>query len=331
MPINLIVRRRKMRHYLGVLVIAAMVLLNWEVSFPQEMKEINKTFEAKKNVRIETVSGDCHIQAGEPGKITVNVKYAERAEDVFEADIQEKSTTLRIKERWHGRSSGGRVAWTITVPPESEIEFSTASGDLSVDNINNVLDASTASGDVTIEGSKGELDISTASGDIEVSDSNGKFDFSTASGDIKTYQIEGDFDLSTASGDIKVRGAQGGFDLSCASGDIEVSGITIEDDSEFSTASGDVEVKLEKSAQYDLDLSAASGDVTLDYAGNDIKGYFEFRAKKRSGSIRSPIDFDREEEYGRNGDDYVKKSFSRGGESPKIYLSTASGRAMLKE
>jgi DUF4097 and DUF4098 domain-containing protein YvlB len=320
-----------MRTGIGIFIIAAMVLLNWDVSFPQEMKEINKTFEAKKNVRIETLSGDCLIQAGVSGKIIVKVKYAERVEDSFEADIQEKSNTLRIKERWHGRSSGGRVEWTITVPSESEIEFSTASGDLSLDNINNVLDASTASGDVTIESSQGELDISTASGDISINDSKGKFDFSTASGDIKSSHLEGEIDLSTASGDIKLRNAQGRFDLSCASGDINVSGITIEDDSEFSTASGDVEVRLEKSSEYDLDLSAASGDVTLDYAGNNIKGYFEFRAKKRSGSIRSPIDFDKEEEYGRNGDEYVKKSFSKEGETPKIYLSTASGRAMLKE
>jgi len=320
-----------MRNCIGIFIIAAMVLFSWDVSFPQEMKEIDKTYEAKKTVRIETTSGDCIIKAGDAGKINVHVEYSERAAESFEADIQEKSNSIRIKERWHGRNSGGRVLWTITVPSETEIEFSTASGDLSVEKINNVLEASTASGDVTIENGQGDMEISTASGDINVSDSKGKFDFSTASGDIKSSQLAGDLDFSTASGDIKIRGAQASFDLSCASGDIEVSGITIEDDSEFSTASGDVELSLEKSSEYDLDLSTASGDVTLDYNGNEVKGYFEFSAKKRSGSIRSPIDFDREEEYGRNGDEYVKKSFTRGGETPKIYISTASGRVVLKD
>jgi len=320
-----------MRKTFGIFIIAAMVLLNWDVSFPQEMKEINKTFDAKKNLRIETVSGDCILKASENGKITVNVKYAERIEDTFEADIQEKSNSIRVKERWYGRNSGGRVEWTISVPAEAEIEFSTASGDLSVESINNEVDASTASGDVTVEDSGGELEVSTASGDITIRNSKGKFDFSTASGDIKSSEVDGELDFSTASGDIKIRGSQARFELSCASGDIEASEVVIDDESEFSTASGDVDVSLEKSSEYDLDLSAASGDVTLDYAGNDVKGYFEFRAKKRSGSIRSPIDFDREEEYGRNGDEYVKKSFTRGGDSPRIYLSTASGRAMLKE
>ena len=143
--------------------------------------------------------------------------------------------------------------------------------------------------------------------------------------------MSGELDFSTASGDIKIRTAQGHFDLSCASGDVEATRITLDEESEFSTASGDVEVQLDKTSEYDIEISTASGDVTLDYSGNDIKGYFEFSAKKRSGNIKSPIDFDREEEFGRNGDEYVKKSFTRGGGTPKIYISTASGRISLKD
>lgn len=320
-----------MRKSFGVLIIAAMILFSWEVSFPQDMKVIDKTFDAKKNVRIETTSGDCIIKSGSSGKINVHVEYSERAEDSFEADIQEKSSSIRIKERWRGRNSGGRVLWTITIPSETDVEFSTASGDLTIENLNNEIEASTASGDVLIENSQGDLEISTASGDVNISDSKGKFDFSTASGDIKCSELSGELDFSTASGDIKIRTAQGHFDLSCASGDVEASGVTIEEESEFSTASGDVEVQLEKTSEYDIELSTASGDVTLDYSGNDVKGYFEFTAKKRGGRIKSPIDFDKEEVFGRNGDDYVKKSFTRGGGTPKIYISTASGRISLKD
>ena len=311
--------------------IVGMLMIGMGLLFAQNMKEINKTFEAKKSVRIQTVSGDCVVKTGDAGKISVQVKYSERAEDSFEADMQEKSNSLKLRERWHGSSSGGRVEWTVTVPAETEIEFSTASGDFSAEDINIMLDASTASGDITIENSQGEFEISTASGDISIIESKGEFDFSTASGDIKSSQMTGEMEFSTASGDIKIRNGEGVFELSCASGDIKTSGLVIKEESSFSTASGDVEVELAKSSEFDLELSAASGDVSLDYNGNDIKGYFEFTAKKRSGSIRSPIDFDNEEEYGRNGDEYVKKSFSKGGQSPKIYLSTASGRASLRE
>jgi DUF4097 and DUF4098 domain-containing protein YvlB len=314
-----------------IFTIGCTLLIGWSLLIGQEMKEISKSFDAKKSVRIQTASGDCIIKAGESGKITVHVEYSESVEGSFEADIQEKSNSLKLKERWFGRSSGGRVKWTLTVPSETEIEFSTASGDLYVEEINNLIDASSASGDITIESSNGEFEISTASGDIDIENSNGKFDFSTASGDIKSSTMSGEMEFSTASGDIRVRSAEGLFELSCASGDIEASGLTIKEESSFSTASGDVEVELAESSDFDLDLSAASGDVTLDYGGNDIKGYFEFRAKKSSGNIRSPIDFDKEEEYNRNGDEYMRKSFSKDGQTPEIYLSTASGRAMLKD
>ena len=320
-----------MKTKLGTFIIAAMVLFNWDVSYPQDMVEVHEEYEAKKNVRIETASGDCIVKGGGSDKIIVHLEYSERLKDNFEPDIQERSNSIRIKERWFGRSSGGRVLWTITVPPTTEVELSTASGDVSLEDLSNVVDASAASGDFTILACKGELEVSTASGDIDITELTGKVDFSTASGDIKSSQLNGEVEFSTASGDIRIRNSEGSFELSCASGDIEASDLTLTEESSFSTASGDVEVGLAQSAEHDLEISTASGDAKLDYNGNEIKGYFEFTAKKRSGSIRSPIDFDREEEYGRNGDEYVRKSFTKGGKTPVVLISTSSGSVVLKD
>lgn len=314
----------------GVIFTGLIILFMIGSLFAQEKKEIHKIFEAKERVRISTTSGDCIIQTGNSDEIKVDLVYTVEPEDSFEPDIEEKGNSLRIRERWYG-SSSGRVTWTLTVPPVTEIEFSTASGDISVDGLQKLIEASTASGDITIENASGEFEISTASGDVELTDSSGEIDISTASGDVKSTNNKGEFELNTASGDIRVRDCGGIFELNCASGEIKASGLIIEEESSFSTASGDVEVSLEQSSEYDLDLSAASGDVSLDYAGNEIKGYFEFSARQSSGSIRSPIDFDKEEVYERHGRDYVKKSFTRGGNTPVIRISTASGRAELKD
>ena len=319
-----------MRDKNGAFFIALFILLMIGSLWAQEKKEMHERFEAKERVRIGTTSGDCIIQIGNSDEIKVDLVYNVQPEDAFEPDIEEKGNSLRIRERWYG-SSSGRVTWTLTVPPTTEIEFSTASGDLSVDGLQKLIEANTASGDITIESSSGEYDISTASGDVELTNSSGKIDISTASGDVKFTDNKGEFDLSTASGDIRIRNCSGVFEASCASGEIKATGIVIEEESTFSTASGDVEVNLGQTSEYDLELSASSGDVSLDYAGNEIKGYFEFRAKKSSGSIRSPIDFDNEEVYDRHGRDYVKKSFTRGGNKPVIRISTSSGKAELKE
>lgn len=244
---------------------------------------------------------------------------------------------------------GGDVMWTITLPEGMDIKFSTASGDLSVTgpvgrvkastasgdieivDAKGSMDISTASGDVLLRNVAGEKDVSTASGDIRIENSNDDIDASTASGHIKAIGVGGDVEMSTASGEIDVTDSKAAFDLSCASGEITAKGITIDGESRFSTASGSVKIVLAATSEYDIVMSTASGDVTLDYNGKPVKGYFEFEARKRRGRISSPFSFEKEEEYERNGDTYVRKSFSVGGSSPSIFLSTASGSIVLKK
>jgi len=302
-----------MKRFCILSTVYVIVFLAFGTGFAQKEEKFHKEFDKKESVMISTVSGDCIIKQSSSDKIILDVVYSVRPSKFFEPDISERGNSLKIKERWSGSSSSGKVTWTLAVPPETEVEFSTASGDLSVEGVNNKIEANTASGDIEIENTTGDLDCNTASGDIKVKNA------------------QGEMELNTASGEVDVKNSKGVFELSCASGDIDASNITIKEESSFSTASGDVEVKLAKSSDYDLELSAASGDVTLDYNGNQIKGFFEFTAKKRRGRISSPISFDSEEEFGRNGNEYVRKSFTKDGSNPKIYLETSSGTVKLKK
>jgi len=308
----------------------SLVFLSAGITFAQEKKEIHKTFTGKRSVRIQTASGDCEIKKGSSDQIIVDLVYSVRPGDAFEPEFRERGNTLRLKERWYGSSSGS-VLWTITVPPETKIQFSTASGDLTINGTTNTVKASSASGEIIIENAEGEFDLNTASGDITIEDSKGEFDLSTASGEIEAYNLQGLMNMSTASGDIDVKDSKGTFELSCASGNVDASNITIEDESSFNTASGKVNVEPAESPKYDLNLSSASGNVTLDYNGKEVRGYFEFTARKRRGRIVSPFDFDKEEEFERNNREYVRKSFTRAGKEPMIFIETASGRAILKK
>ena len=296
----------------------------------QETKEITKTFKNKKAVRIRTVSGDCIVKKGQSDEICVDLVYSVYPEDAFEPEIDERGSTLEIRERWWN-ASRGRVKWTLTVPEKTEIRFSTASGDLSVQGLKSSIDANTASGDVVLSDFEGGVDIITASGDVELENCRGEFELSTASGEIDANNVQGKMEMSTASGDIDVANSQGRFDLSCASGSIYASDIIVEDASSFSTASGKVYVSVGKTPEFDLELSAASGRVTLDYQGNPMKGYFEFIAREDRGDIRAPFQFDNVEEFYRHDRLYIKKSATIGTDVPKIQLSTASGSAVLKQ
>ncbi len=312
------------------ILIISLLLTFLSASLFAQGNTLNKKFSAKKKVELKITSGDCTVKTGSSGEILVDVTYDIDTEDAFKPDFRETGNSLKIKEQWRG-SSHGRVTWTITLPAETEFDFSAASGDLWVTGITKGIEASTASGDIQLENVSGEIDCSTASGEVTIEKSSGEFDISTASGDVEASGISGEMDISTASGEIKIKDSKGSFELSCASGEIEARNITVKDEGSFSTASGDIEIRLAESADVDLNLSAASGDITLDYNGNEIKGFFELSARKRRGNISAPYAFDTENEVERHGETYLVKSFKRGSATPVIIMETSSGRVTLKK
>ena len=341
-----------MKKGMTVVIAVMLLVLACGAAFAAGAEEVHKKFEGVKSVSLGTVSGDCVVKTHKSGEVLVDIEYDVEPEGSFVYRMNERGDKLVLEEDWESRRGGsmsGEVMWTLTVPEGMDIKFSTASGNLSVTGPVGRVKASTASGDIEIVDAKGDMDVSTASGevllrnvagekevstasgDIRIENSNDDIDLSTASGRIEASGIAGDAKMSTASGEIDVTDSKGAFALSCASGEITAKGITIEGESRFSTASGSVMIILAEASAYDINMSTASGDVTLDYNGKPVKGYFEFEARKRRGHISSPIDFENEEEYERNGDTYVRKSFSVGGKSPSIYLSTASGSIVLKK
>ena len=338
-------RRSKMKllKTLTILLLVAVVTLT-----AQDMKSIKKEFKGIQDLEIELTSGDCEIKAGKSGKVLVEVKYDVKPEKNFTPEFVEKGKTLKLSEEWRGRNTRAKVLWSITAPENTEIEFSAASGDLSIKNMNTSIESSTASGDVSISNCKGEfeieaasgdieaknlvgdIEISTASGDIEVDDCKGDIELSAASGDIEAKNLEGSFDMSVASGDVEVDDCKGEFDLSAASGDVDATRIILDEASSFSAASGEVTVILGASPKYDIEVSVASGDATLDFNGNKVVGTIEMTANKKRGKISAPFKCDNIEEFEEHNTTYVKKTY-RKGDKPLIIIETSSGEATLKK
>jgi len=158
-----------------------------------------------------------------------------------------------------------------------------------------------------------EIDFNTASGDLEISDLKAKIKAEAASGDITLNNIQADCEIGTVSGDMMV------------------SGISLTGDSEFGAASGDIEISLAKTTIYDIEMSTASGNVSLDFAGNDIRGTITVTARASQNRIRAPFDFDDEKFYTENGRDYVIKTVRKGDAKPMIVVNTVSGKATLSK
>lgn len=309
---------------------------------------IEETFRNVREIRIKTVSGDCIVERGRDREVKVQLVYTYDDYD-FEPELVQRGDRLTLTERFTGRGNvRGHSEWRLIVPEKTDVDFSTASGDLEVSDLSSFIEASTASGDVTLKTMDGEFKISTASGEIEgreltgdirfgtasgdvfLSKSSGKINVSTASGRIRAKDLEGELELRTASGDIDLSSANGEFKVSAASGDVVAKAIVLEGKSSFSAASGNVELSLGESPVHNLKVSSASGDAILDFNGNKIKGFIEMTAKAgRRGRIRAPFDFDDEEYYYKWDDEYVTKTVTMGRDRPRIEVSTASGKAVL--
>lgn len=307
--------------------------------------EIKKTFKNIKEVKFKGMSSDCVVKGAKGNEVIVHLEYTSD-NDYFKPQIKEDNGTLILKDRWHG---GEECVWTITVPPKTAVKLSSVSGDFSIEGLESEIDAKTVSGDITARDCKGEVRLNSTSGEFEVKNLEGKIsldgassdmeaeklsgdiEIQTASGDIEAVAFKGEISLKVASGDIEIEQAKGEFKVQTASGDINGSDISIENESQFKVASGDVEIILAESTDHDLTLASASGDAILDYNGNPIKGWFEFTALVEDGMIISPFKFDKEEIEEKWGKKYAVKSFKKGGDTPKIYIKTASGKAVLKK
>lgn len=296
--------------------------------------ELHEEFKGIDELEIEIVSGDCTIEGTTGNKVIIDLKYS-YTDDCFEPLLDQSRGELRIRERFHGHRCSGHSEWTIKVPRETDIEFSSASGELNLSNCEGSHNIESASGSIEVENCAGTFDIDNASGRIRVSDTKGKFNVDNASGRIIFADVSGSLKLDNASGTVDLKRVKGRFSVDNASGDIEAEDMEIEDRSEFDTASGDIEIYLAATPMHDLELGTASGDVVLNYNGNPMVGQFEFTARKDRGRIEAPFKFDTEEEFVRGHSRwedvvYVKKTFTKDKDTPKVTMDTASGRIELR-
>jgi DUF4097 and DUF4098 domain-containing protein YvlB len=296
---------------LTILVIIFLSMISLSLyTYSAEKKEVNKTFKPKDIVKIKIVSGDCVVKKGTSSEIKVRLIYTYPS-DRFEPIFKEEGNALILKEEFtgHGRMEG-TSSWSVTVPGKTDIDFSSASGDFFA------------------SGLESEVDAEAASGNIKVVDFKGRLRMQAASGDIRVKKSDGDIMVKTASGDIDINSSKGVFSVKCASGKINGEKIVLKDKATFKTASGDIRVGLAKTAEYDMNLTSASGNIILDYNGHPVKGYFEFKGKRRN--INSDVPFD-------NGDEsheyspFVTRYFKKGGDSPKISIKTVSGELEFKK
>lgn len=276
-------------------------------------EEIQKTFDRKKEIRFKLSLGDIRLKKSSDDRIHVHLVYSYEKQDRFEPTLDEKATYLYLRERYHGKNPRGYSKWTVAVPDETKIKFSTGTGDLYLDGLNIEIDGSTGTGEIEINNAKGEFDVSSGTGNVYADES------------------QGEFELSSGTGKVEIKNCKGNFEVRSGTGDVNAHGLTLEQEGTFSSGTEDVQVAFPEGDFIVLVVSSSTDTASLDMRGKSLDGHFEFTCHARKGRIISPVKFDSEEEYWEGDDKYYRKSFTKGKSKRKIFISTGTGTAQLKK
>jgi DUF4097 and DUF4098 domain-containing protein YvlB len=270
---------------------------------------VEKTFtvDGMPRLRVQNVSGETAIRAGEPGQVRVVARKrvkggssdrAKRLLENVEVRIEQKGNDIFVEPHLYEqerswldlfRGKKFRVDFEITVPRETAVNAQTVSGDLDLHGTRGPARVESVSGDVNIEDVQGPMRIKSVSGDVQCTDYVGAVEGSSVSGDVDIRGRVRACELHTVSGDISVdlEPAVGGREsrLKTISGDVEVGLLTSSCVCDYHTASGNLECELPARVMREgrkdrtvvigdgrsrLTVKTVSGDLTIRPASSSV-------------------------------------------------------------
>jgi DUF4097 and DUF4098 domain-containing protein YvlB len=271
---------------------------------------VEKTFtvDGMPRLRVQNVSGETAIRAGEPGQVRVVARKrvkggspdrAKRLLENVEVRIEQRGNDIFVEPHLYEqerswldlfRGKKFRVDFEITVPRETAVNAQTVSGDLDLNGTRGPARLESVSGDVNIEDVQGPMRIKSVSGDVQCTDYAGAVEGSSVSGDVDIRGRVRACELHTVSGDISVdlEPEVGGREsrLKTISGDVEVGLLSSTCVCDYHTASGDLEcdlpARIMREGRKDrtvvigdgrtrLSVKTVSGDLTIKAASSSVR------------------------------------------------------------
>ena len=274
-------------------------------------KEKNKTYPKKEYIRLKASLGSSKIIKSTDGKVHVHLVYS-FDDDEYLTHFSEEDNELDLEEEFTVKHPHGKSLWTISIPAETKIYFQSGTGNFSAEGVDIKCKVETGTGSITINKGEGNFDISTGTGSISFTNMNGVFN------------------ASSGTGSIEVDKSKGTFKLSSGTGSLDIQNIILEGSSKFNSGTGSINVSLSSGSNQDILIGSGTGNAVLDYKGNPLKGYFEFKAKRGHGNIISPVKFENEETIREGHEQYEKKTFRIDGkDTPRITIQSGTGLAEL--
>jgi hypothetical protein len=247
-----------------------------------------ETFEvgSRPELVVTAASSDVVLTTGEAGRIDVVVEGSEAGLELFDITHAGDLVSIRLRKDGSRRWLQPRISISVALPPGSDVDIRTASGDIFASVETRSLSVASASGDVRFGAVSRRAKVKTASGDVALGDVSGDVEVASASGDFSLESATGDVSVSTASGDLVIGEVSGRTVAKSASGDVR---IKVFDGSSLNvvTVSGDVVVGLASGMSLDATIRTLSGEFRNNVTPSDADSTREaaLRIKTMSGDI----------------------------------------------
>ena len=235
---------------------------------------------------VVVASSNVVLTGGEAGRIDVLLEGDEATLDRFDITHAGDLVSIRMRKDTGRRWFQSGVSVKVALPPGSDVDVKTASGNIygSVDT--GTLLVATASGDVRFGAVSRRAKIKSVSGDVSIGEVAGDLDGVSASGDFRVDAVFGDLSISTASGDVSVGEATGRTIAKSVSGDANI-GLFSGPSLNAVSMSGDVVVGLAPGMSIDANVSTLSGSLRNNVTPSDEEPTERatLRIKTMSGDI----------------------------------------------
>jgi DUF4097 and DUF4098 domain-containing protein YvlB len=258
--------------------------------------EMDKTFQTSGPVRlfVQNEVGHVVIDAGPTATTTVTLEpETAAAEELVSRAVVEcrpsgarHVVTVKVP-KLHGMRFVRRNAVTVRVevPEGSDVAVMAGSADVDVTGPIGAADISTASGDVTTDDVAADVKAKSASGDITVGNVGGELKVATASGDLRCSSVTGPTVFSTATGDLEVGMAGSRLEVKATSGNVRLGELS--HGARIANVSGDVRILLIDEGA--LHVRSVSGHVSVG-VGRGVDLHVD--VETLSGTVNSEIPLD---------------------------------------
>ena len=199
----------------------------------------------------------------------------------YEEHAGEVKITARRRHPWAWNwGHGPNLHFEVTVPQETSVEVKTGGGGVEVSRIKRETELDTSGGSIRAADLGANLRAHTSGGGIQLEDVSGNSRVDTSGGDIKADSLGGSLEARTSGGSLDLRGVKGDLLAHTSGGSIRVedAGGRVNADTsggsvdvsfargnshggELESSGGGVRVRLDPSANLDLDASSSAGPV----------------------------------------------------------------------